>query len=126
MVQATRCELVMSDMRCSHWLDADPTCSVCNSEYDLFLAGMLPGMLSILTNVQEKPVNNIAAPPSAPVGGTAFPKATHRKLSKVSPHMHAELFYIDTCQLLCCHVRNVLDLSCSGFFIPRKDVDCAH
>ena len=43
-------------------------------------------MLGILTNVQEKVVNGHVTAPSAPVGGMAFPKATHRKLSKV--HMH--------------------------------------
>ncbi len=48
-----------------------------------FLAGLLPGMLGIVSNVQEKPAPGHAAPPSAPAGGAAFPKATHRKLSKV-------------------------------------------
>ena len=40
-------------------------------------------MLGILTNVQEKPALGHVAPPSAPAGGAAFPKAMHRKLSKV-------------------------------------------
>ena len=40
-------------------------------------------MLGILSNVQEKPAHGHVAPPSAPAGGAAFPKATHRKLSKV-------------------------------------------
>jgi len=55
------------------------SCKVCHA----FPAGLLPGMLGILTNVQEKPALGHVAPPSAPIGGTAFPKATHRKLSKV-------------------------------------------
>lgn len=46
-------------------------------------AGLLPGMLGILTDVQEKPVSGHISAPSAPAGGSAFPKATHRKLSKV-------------------------------------------
>ncbi len=53
-------------------------------------------MLGILTNVQEKPALGHVAPPSAPAGGAAFPKATHRKLSKVinlisSADWHASL-----------------------------------
>ena len=46
-------------------------------------AGLLSGMLGILTDVQEKPALGHDAPPSAPAEGAAFPKATHRKLSKV-------------------------------------------
>lgn len=46
-------------------------------------AGLLPGLLGILTNVQEKLALGHVAPPSGPAGGAAFPKATHRKLSKV-------------------------------------------
>ncbi|DBA80705.1 TPA: hypothetical protein ACH3X1_007944 [Trebouxia sp. C0004] len=59
------------------------TTNHCGTTSDDF-NGLLPGMLGILTNVQEKPALGHVAPPCAPAGGAAFPKATHRKLSKFS------------------------------------------
>ncbi|DBA68651.1 TPA: hypothetical protein ACH3X2_013454 [Trebouxia sp. C0005] len=58
-----------------------PTTNSCSSPCDDF-NGLLPGLLGILTNVQEKLALGHVAPPSGPAGGAAFPKATHRKLSK--------------------------------------------
>ncbi|KAL0046547.1 hypothetical protein WJX82_003367 [Trebouxia sp. C0006] len=58
-----------------------PTTNQCSTTSDDF-SGLLPGMLGILTNVQEKPALGHVAPPSTPAGGAAFPKAMHRKLSK--------------------------------------------
>ena len=57
--------------------------SVDTAEKDYIHAGLLPGMLGILTDVQERDISGIAKAPAPPTGGVAFPKATHRKLSRV-------------------------------------------
>lgn len=63
----------------------------------------MPDVLEILTNVQEKLVSSQANAVVPPTGGAAFPKATHRKLSKVCPNMfqqritHAQTYLTYVC-----------------------------
>lgn len=73
------------------------------------MQGLLPGMLGILTDVQEKPVNGQVSAPIPPTGGAAFPKATHRKQSKV-------------CQSACCSSSHAAQCAYASAVTSRRRV----
>ena len=69
-------------------------------------------MLGILTDVQEKFVSSQVNALIPPTGGAAFPKAPHRKLSKVLHTLHKQ------------HTMHVSCITFDLQLIQRTDVSC--